>query len=235
MIRFFLVTFLFATILGCSSIELVELEATKIAINDTIDDDDDEIDDIIEPFREELEEEMEEVIAVAENDFIVERPSGNLNNWAADATLNSIKGDERIDAPLIALLNKGGLRTTINKGEVTIGDIFKVMPFDNEVICVKLPISSITKIEAYLQKSGGEPIGGAKIIDGKLVFDEVMQDANYFWIVTSDYLYNGGDNMNFFKDAVDTFYIGSLLRDVFIQEAKNQSTLINNTENRMQF
>lgn len=193
------------------------------------------IDSIVGPYKESLDAEMNEVIAVAMDDFIPERPSGTLNNWSADVVLHSQISKARLEAPTICILNTGGLRTSINKGKVTIGDIFKVMPFDNEVVWVKMPVSSIPEIEEYMKLRNGEPIAGAKIIDGKLIINGLSKGKDHFWIITSDYLMNGGDNMTFFEKSLERSYTGKLLRDVMIDQAREQKELIPVVENRMQF
>jgi 2',3'-cyclic-nucleotide 2'-phosphodiesterase (5'-nucleotidase family) len=37
-----------------------------------------------------------------------------------------------------ALINIGGIRTTIGKGDILLKSVFEVMPFENEVIIVKM-------------------------------------------------------------------------------------------------
>lgn len=194
-----------------------------------------DIDQMIEPYRDSMQLEMGQVIAIAENDFIVQRPFGNLNNWVADAIFVSETKNKRLSLPIFCLLNTGGIRSTLNKGEITIGDIFKIAPFDNEIVWVRMPVSSLMKIESYLVKSGGEPIANAKIIDGKLKINGNPNLNEDVIIITSDYLFNGGDNMDFFQDKLEVTYTGELMRDVLIEEAKNQGTLINNNEHRMKF
>lgn len=219
---------------GCTQLYVSEIQSETISINNEFHSDE-EIDQIIAPYREDLKKEMDAVIGHASNDFIVERPCGNLNNWVADATLHQVLLVSTFDAPVFCLLNKGGIRTTINKGDVTIGDIFKVMPFDNEVIAAKYDASVIQTIEDYLEKSGGEPIAGAKLEDGKIVLNPEKTTGEYVWIVTSDYLFNGGDKMTFFENPVEKKYFNLLLRDALIQEVKLQQNLVNDTTNRMQF
>lgn len=193
------------------------------------------VDSLVLPYKTELEKEMTVVIAKANSDLVAERPCGTLNNWSADAVLQSQIGNARLGAPTFCLLNKGGLRNTINRGDVTLGDIYKVMPFDNEIVWVELPVSVLIEIEEYLIASGGEPIAGAGMVKGKLIVDGVDDKTEKVWVITSDYLMNGGDKMDFFSKKLSSLYTGVLLRDALIDEAKRQRTLVVNTENRMEF
>ena len=221
--------------MACSSVTEISISADNVPVTNEFENQN-KIDSIVAPFRTELNKEMLEVMAIAGNDFTKDRPNGSLNNWAASATLNSQKAYLN-DVPAFCLLNVGGLRNSINKGEVTLSDLFKLMPFDNEVVIVDLPISSIGKIEYYLKQSGGEPIAGAKVINGKLIIDgmEEVENLTHIRVVTSDYLMNGGDKMTFFEDRINEFYPGVLLRDALIEQAKAQQTLIWDNELRINF
>lgn len=221
-------------LIGCSSLYVSDIQTQSIAVDDNLKANQ-EISQLIAPYQEDLKKEMDEVIGKALNDFIVERPCGNLNNWVADATLRQALNVSEFDAPVFCLLNKGGIRTTINKGDITIGDIFKVMPFDNEVIAGKYPISILETIENYFINSGGEPISGARLESGKLILSNEDAQNEYVWIVTSDYLFNGGDKMTFFQNPLDIKYYNLLLRDALINEVKLQGNLLNDTTNRIQF
>lgn len=193
-----------------------------------------ELEKEIAPYRDSIEWEMNKVIAFADTNFVPERPNGNLNNWCADALLTHQTKNVRLTAPVMSLLNVGGLRTTINKGNVTIGDIFKIMPFDNSVVWVRMPIQVIPEIADYLTKSGGEPISGAFLKNGNLSVNGVDENTKEIIIITSDYLVNGGDKMYFFQKAIEVIHTGRLLRDCLIAEAKEQGTLISNSETRIE-
>ena len=194
-----------------------------------------ELSEIIEPYKDSIEAEMNEVIAVADMDYIVERPSGNLNNWVADAIFSSETKNKRLSLPAFCLLNTGGIRSTLNTGNITVGDIFKIAPFDNEIVWVRMPVSSLVKIEEYLIRSGGEPISNAQLADGKLILGGLRPSSDEVIIITSDYLFNGGDNMDFFKDNIEVTFTGKLLRDALIEEARYQEVLIHSTETRISF
>jgi len=232
MLKHLLFLTLGAGLLACSSVTTISVRTDNTAVTDQ-NVASNSIDSLIAPYRSELESEMLEVIAVAEKDFIKGRPSGSLNNWAADAVLISQTRGKELTYPAFSLLNVGGLRNTINKGDVRLGDIYKVMPFDNEVVWAKMPVAVLDEIAQYLSTTGGEPIGGALLKDGKLIIDGVTSETKHVWIITSDYLLNGGDHMDFFKKRISTKHTSLLLRDLMIEEAKNQGALIWNDDNRI--
>lgn len=223
-----------AGLLACSAVNNIYVEADQVAVTDDYAKTN-LIDSIVAPYKLEMEAKMDSVIAYSPNDFTKGRPGGSLNNWSADAIFSQQLNGRIIDGPVICLLNVGGLRSPISKGDVTVGDIYKLMPFDNEIVWVKMPLSTILDIEQYLKKSGGEPIAGTKIVNGKLIIDGVNQSTKYFWIITSDYLMNGGDKMTFFEKRLSEKFPGKLMRDAMLDVAKSQDTLIWNNENRITF
>ena len=193
------------------------------------------VDSVIAPYKNELEVEMNEVIAFAQNDFHRGRPNGSLNNWSADVVWNSVRDTFNENAVVMSLLNFGGLRNSLSKGDIALKDIYQLMPFDNEIVIVEMPMESIEDIEIYLKASGGEPIGGARIVKGKLIFDEGRPNLASFFIVTSDYLFNGGDKMYFFQKNLNVVHTGILIRDAMTEVAKYQRELIWNEEERIGF
>lgn len=224
-----------AGLLACSSVNTITLNSAESSNSDVLiqGSDQNAVDSMVSPYRQELQAEMDEVIAYAEKPFETGRPGGSLNNWSADAVLQSQIGNARLAGPTFSLLNVGGLRNTINSGDVTLGDIFKVMPFDNEIVWVEMPVESLKDIAEYLTASGGEPIAGARLENGKLTVDGMNAETKTVWILTSDYLMNGGDHMDFFQKNISVTHSNELLRDAFIRIAKEQKMLIWSDELRI--
>jgi hypothetical protein len=78
----------------------------------------------------------------------------------------------------------------------------------------------------------GVPLANARFEKGKLTIQGLNETHTHFWVITSDYLAQGGDKMTFFL-APESFQLQPKnLRDVFIEEVKRQGTLVNNTEKR---
>lgn len=209
---------------ACSSHLVVNTNVSKEPISKTIAADS-SLNAFISPYKDSLDKRMNEVLAKAEVDFIVQRPASNLMNWVANALFVNQTKNVRLTQPVVCLLNTGGIRSSIGKGNVTLGDMYKVMPFDNIVVWVELPISVLPEIEAYLNKTGGEPMANLTLFEGKLSIPSSPENPSHFWVITSDYLLNGGDKMTFFTKRTNVNETGKLLRDVLIEEARNQGTL----------
>ena len=78
-----------AGLTACSSVNILSVKSESISVTDEFQKVS-VVDSIVYPYRIALEEEMFEVIATTENNFTKSRPNGSLNNWAADAILNSV-------------------------------------------------------------------------------------------------------------------------------------------------
>ncbi|MDG1147598.1 MAG: 5'-nucleotidase C-terminal domain-containing protein [Crocinitomicaceae bacterium] len=232
MLKHFIYLIIGAGLTACSSVNTIYVTSKLVSVSADFQKKN-VVDTIVSPYRSELGEEMLEVIARAENNFAKSRPNGSLNNWAADAILNSVDKSVFNLAPYFCLLNVGGLRNPLNKGDVRLEDAYKLMPFDNEIVVVELPLSSLTDVADYLVERGGEPISNVVLRDNKLELKNGVVESNSFYIVTSDYLMNGGDDMAFFQNKLSVVYTNVLMRDAMINQMKKQGVLIFNSEPRI--
>ena len=190
--------------------------------------------DIIQPYRKELDEKMNIEVASSNTNFVVNRPSSNLMNWMADVVFTNQTKNVKMSKPVFCLLNTGGIRSSIGIGPVYLGDLYKLMPFDNTIIWARLPIKELESIELYLSETGGEPISNITMTNGVIQFNGFDKtEVEDFWVITSDYLYNGGDHMDFFQKSIETVETNKLIRDVVIEEAKIQGQLINDENSRI--
>lgn len=222
--------------MACSSYKVATHDAERIRVDGSASDV--EMDSLVAPYRRTLLKEMGQVIGSTENDMAVGRPNSLMGQWVADVILqygrDSLLTESDRKLPVIALLNTGGLRASFSKGSLTVGDVYKVMPFDNQVVALKLPIAKLAEIQAYIQRTGGEPIAGFKLVRGSLLLDDNLADAAFFWIITSDFLANGGDKMYFFGDALEKKLTSKLVRDLLLEEIVRKQTIVVQLEERVQ-
>jgi hypothetical protein len=188
---------------------------------------------LIAPYQDTLFNEFGAVIAKTNEDLIIKRPCSNLMNWCADAVLSSQTNNKRFAEPVICLLNTGGLRATFGSGDLTLADFYKLMPFDNRLVWVRYPVSKLKDIESYLVKSGGEPIANCSLENGQLRIPQLLPQHSFVWILTSDFLANGGDQMSFFLNE-EKQETNMLLRDIFINVAQAQQILVLDPKPRIQ-
>jgi hypothetical protein len=73
--------------------------------------------------------------------------------------------------------------------------------------------------------TGGEPIAGFTVQNGAFVLSNESNTNDYIWVITTDFLANGGDKMLFFQNAIEKKAVNALLRDVLIQTVVDQQEI----------
>lgn len=213
-----------ASLMACSACftPTFQIEAPTVVGGQSTDP---ELTKILQPYQDTLHTEFDAYIAATPEALVLSRPSSNLMNWCADAVLSQTLTLQKFDEPVICLLNTGGLRSSFGAGNLSLQDFYKLMPFDNRLVLIQLPVSKISEIEKYLIKSGGEPMANCAFVNGRLQIPSLLSRHEYIWVLTSDFLANGGDQMNFFV-GLEKQETNILLRDIFIETAKNQGVLV---------
>lgn len=227
----------FLLLVACATKEIADYEANNVSVEEQ--EEDSLLVSLIEPYQEGMEAQMNEVIGYASVNFEKMDPESNLGNFSADVVYEAGKQyaqrtkDIGINAmnKSMCLLNFGGLRSSINEGNISIGDIYSLMPFDNTLTLVKLSGEQMKALAIYLFEVHGQPVSNATFqlssnqqnvsIGGvPYAFDEDVI------VVTSDYLANGGDKMTFFNDPIRKWDSGMLIRDVFLDYVKANDTIV---------
>jgi 2',3'-cyclic-nucleotide 2'-phosphodiesterase (5'-nucleotidase family) len=225
-------------------VHLNKIEGQQINISDSLETDQ-AIEDFIKPFREHVDKDLDSTLAYAVDTY--SKTDGEYNtaigNMMADAVYErsnpvfKSRTGEDID---FVLLNHGGIRAIISKGNVTTRTAYEVMPFDNSAVVVKLKGAQIKELIDYLAKSKrAHPISKLNIVldaDGNFKSAEINGDALDFSktynVATNDYLYNGGDHMDFFKTNDSVYILDYKIRNVLIDYFKTIDTLNPVIDNR---
>ncbi|WP_084165668.1 5'-nucleotidase C-terminal domain-containing protein [Dyadobacter crusticola] len=187
------------------------------------------------PYKQKMQAEMSRVVGQAEQALTKPgNPETLLGNFFADFML--AEGLKREPSIQFALATKGGLRTTWPQGNITVSNVFELMPFENEMVVLKLNGENVQELADFVAKKGGQPVAGMrmKIKDGKAMDIEIAgqpfdQNKTYV-LVTYDYLADGGDELDFLKKVVERRDIGTKVRDAlldYINELTRQGKKIN--------
>lgn len=215
-----------------------KIEGQRLEINYSIKADS-VIDDFIQPYRTHINISLDSILSYAPETY--SKKDGDLNtaigNLMADAVYaesNPIfnkRYSKNID---FALLNHGGIRSVISMGDVTKRTAFEVMPFENAVVVVALKGSQIQKMIAYLSRAKrAHPISKQLQITfdnsykpiSVMLKGEAISNQKTYYVATNDYLYNGGDKMDFFKPNEGVFILDYKIRNVLIDHFKKADTL----------
>lgn len=189
------------------------------------------------PYKEHVDKEMDSTLAYAPVSISKKDSKYNtaIGNMMADAVFELANPvfASRTGYPFNAvLLNYGGIRAPLYKGNVTTGTAYELMPFENEVVVVELSGFQMKELFNYLAHGTAHPISNLQVIlneDGSLKKgliqgQEIIDNETYF-IATSDYLQKGGDNMTFFSKPVSLLTLDYKIRNVLIDYFKKQDTI----------
>jgi len=212
-----------------TSLQVANVTAEKnTSINNTIPEDAD-FRKVIEPYKHELESKMNTKISHTNVDLTKAGDNSNLGNLLADYTFEGAEdwaknnNIPQIDA---AVINIGGIRSTIGKGDVLTKHVYEVMPFENEIVIVKMKGSDIQELFDYYAKTQkNNPVSHLVIetdfgkITKQLIDGKILDSSKVYYIATSDYLALGGDNMKFFAKG-EMISTGIKMRDLFLDKFK---------------
>lgn len=190
---------------------------------------DSSISNLINPYKVQIESKMNSVIGQAAKALTKDQPESTLGNWITD--LMHQKGEEFLKQKIdFAVLNYGGLRVPyLPKGDITIGHIFELMPFDNLITIVEIKGSDLMDLFHLMVKNGGWPLSkqvkivgqGKKAID-VLIHGQKIDPERLYSFVTNDYMADGGDNCWFLKDKKH-ISTGILLRNAMVEFVQEET------------
>ncbi|MGK2229385.1 MAG: 5'-nucleotidase/UDP-sugar diphosphatase [Devosia sp.] len=154
-----------------------------------------------------------------------------MGNLVADAMLDRASGQ----GASIAIQNGGGLRASIDEGEITMGEVVTVLPFSNTLATVQISGADVIealengvsdvengagrfpqvaglKYTATLTNAAGERISDVMVGSGDS-YAPIDEDATYT-VVTNNYMRGGGDGYGTFASGDNPYDFGPPLEQV---------------------
>ena len=168
-----------------------------------------EVKAIIEDYQADLDAQMEVVIGQCASDIawsspLVRTQESPLGNLAADALRDYCDAD-------IAIQNGGGIRAGLTAGDVTVGDVFAMLPFDNKVTLVEVTGQTVwdaleNGVDGYPTTNGKFPqVSGIKYTfdgskpAGERIVSVTLEDGTpldldaWYTLACNDFMCGGGD------------------------------------------
>lgn len=207
---------------------LVSVKGQQIAISDSISETKN-IQEFITPYRKRIDEVLDSTLAYAP--YTIAKTDGALNTTAGNLMADAVL---QLTAPIFksrtqnnldfVLLNHGGIRSIISKGNVSARTGYEIMPFENSVVVVGMKGKPIRDLVKYLINSKSpHPIAGIQIIIDKNdslkavnIQGKPFDEDKIYYVATSNYLVNGGDKMDFFKEKLSLTETDYLIRNIMI-------------------
>lgn len=156
-----------------------------------------------------------------------------MGNLVSDAMLDRVKGE----GVTIAIQNGGGVRASIDAGEITMGEVLTVLPFSNTLATFQLNgadiLASLENGLSDIENGAGRfpQVAGLKYSfdktkpSGSRLVGDVLTEENGAWVkldpaktyslVTNNYVRGGGDGYELFgTKAINAYDFGPPLENV---------------------
>jgi 2',3'-cyclic-nucleotide 2'-phosphodiesterase (5'-nucleotidase family) len=142
----------------------------------------------------------------------VRRRETNFGNLIADTVREVSKAD-------VGIMNGGGIRASIRKGEIRVRDIYTALPFDNYIVAIRLSgrqigealehgVSTVEEEEGRFPQVSGLTFTysrsekrGSRIKEIFVAGKPIHPDQDYI-VATNDFLAVGGDGYKIFLEAI---------------------------------
>jgi len=203
--------------------KIVSFKNTLIPVTDKNFKPDPEIEKIIAPVVNEAKEKMSEVVGKSEVNLTHDRKKvfeTVMGNVLTDAMRESTGAD-------VAMQNSGGIRDQIMAGEVTMGDLYRVLPFDKFIVSMDL---SGKQIKDLMENSAGRKKGNMQVsgitmdIEPKqakwhkvsnIKIGGVPLDMNKLYrVTTDDFLAGGANGYSTFTEGKNVTYGGPAIDEL---------------------
>ena len=222
----------FILILSCQGYKIVDANSSIIDIGKNLQElEFEEIE--LSKYRDSISKEMDKVINECLITMEVGCPEGLLGDFISDLSMLYVRKNfpENEFSPDFCILNNGGFRSSLNKGLITIGDIFQIMPFDNHLLILEIKGNEMNDLITYIKdkstsnisRKSGVPLSGIRLkisgdkVNRCMISNKMYNPLKTYKVLTTNYLAGGGDNMAFFKNSRTILNTKLLLREVIIK------------------
>jgi len=208
-----------------------------------------EVKGLVEDYNAKLSAEIGRVVGYSKDYLNGERPvvrrqETNLGNLISDLMRKRTKSD-------VALINSGGIRASIKQGDVTLEDVIRAFPMNNQLVTMDMTgqelymtLSQSARLlinspqnhpsGGFLQVSGVSFTinrrGGAENIE---IAGEPVKLLKTYKVVTLDFLAAGGDGYKKLKTSANQYNTGITLQDTMVDYLVNRGFVSASVEGRI--
>jgi len=154
-----------------------------------------------------------------------------MGNWATDQA----RVAENVS---VFIINTGGVRTSIPKGTITMGELYSVFPFDNVACTTQMTGAQLKNLMEYcvsnaetgrtpgyfsgllITYNGSLPLGQRIVKITDLQGNPII-DTKIYSVGTVDFVISGGDGFSMFS-GLKVVNTGVTIRDVLLQQMLKQ-------------
>jgi 2',3'-cyclic-nucleotide 2'-phosphodiesterase (5'-nucleotidase family) len=194
---------------------------------------DPEVQTAIKKQQQEVEKGFDEVVGITEYALTRSQGESPMNNLICDAMIDATGAD-------FSFTNFGGVRSDLQIGPITPRDLFKVLPFGNSIVVLKMSGKMLHELfESKLTGNrSGLAIGGGKVIydrsrpDGDKIINfeingEPLNPDQDYKVAMTDYLAEGNSGLSILETIPekDIDRTGIILREAVTQYVAKETPL----------
>lgn len=187
-----------------------------------------EVEDILAPYKPGIDSLTAPIIGQSTQFMRVSDGESLLGNLLCDILVDvSRQYGKRAD---LAIANKGGIRSALPEGPITIGHIMEIAPFENVYTMVTMRGDILIHLMEQIAAMKGQcvsrdvqlTVAGSKL-QSLTIRGRKVNPKRYYRVATIDYVAEGNDGMTAFRDVEPRQIIRSnvLVRDVYINYIRN--------------
>jgi len=210
----------------------------------------------LDELEEPIKELKETIVGTVSNSLTGDRAvcrvqECDMGNMIADAMREAV-----IDKGYtIALQNSGGIRASLDAGEVTLGEIMTILPFQNTLSTFKVTgqqlLTAIENGVSQVEDNAGRfpQVSGMRYTfnlakpanEGRVTSIEIDEDGSWnaldlnktYGMVSNNFIRGGGDGYKIFRSASEIYDFGPDLADVVANYIKANPGYSGYTDNRI--
>ena len=175
---------------------------------------------IIEDYAAEVKEKMDVKLGYAPYNINRGTPESPLGNLSADGLIWAAKKFHNVDAD-VAVYNSGGVRANISKGDVTLGDVYSVFPFDNVLSLVTITGKDLRYLmykvpgSLYVNKEVKLVADDTGYVTSITVNGQQIDDSKTYTVATIDYISDNDAYTSILGNPIDREDSVEIIRDYF--------------------
>ena len=184
---------------------------------------------LIAPYKAQKDSAMNIIVGQATETMSVDKPESSLTRLIADILLAEAR---KVDPEAhMAVTNIGGIRRPLFQGNITIGDVYEILPFDNSLLILEYKGSDIIALADAIATKGGESIAGITldIVNNKAenikINGQPIDSTQTYKVVTTDYLSWGNDQLTPLANYTNSTPLNLMMRDAMLNYLKDNKIL----------
>ena len=148
----------------------------------------------INTYKDSIDYKLDNVIGFSDGlytkaDFTNIKFNSSLGNLVADIIFiqsDSVFKEQENKQIDFVLQNHGGIRSSLLKGEVKLTDIYKILPFENEIVILEISGETVEEIISFLKNEiNPHPVSGISIRnEGSLIQNKIINSSKKYSFLT---------------------------------------------------